>query len=97
VVTVAGSSSALPGTDAGTVKVTPYDEYPAKGRATAGVRCHRFLRGEDGLIFAWAGAAPAKASAASGAPIELPGATGKRDGSGTPSPQPIAAVSGPLS
>ncbi|GAB3418775.1 DNA gyrase/topoisomerase IV subunit A [Flindersiella endophytica] len=96
VVTVSGSSSALPGTDAGSVKVTPYDEYPAKGRATAGVRCHRFLRGEDGLIFAWAGPAPAKASAASGAPIELPGATGKRDGSGTPAAQPIAAVSGSL-
>jgi DNA gyrase subunit A len=97
VVTVSGSSSALPGTDAGSVKVTPYDEYPAKGRATAGVRCHRFLRGEDGLIFAWAGPAPARASAASGAPVELPGATGKRDGSGTPAPQPIAAISGPLS
>src|SRR5699024_1155263 len=45
VVTVAGSSDALPGTDAGTVKVTPFEEYPGKGRATAGVRCHRLLRG----------------------------------------------------
>ena len=47
VVTVAGSSHALPGTAAATVKVTPYQEYPAKGRATGGVRCHRFLKGED--------------------------------------------------
>ena len=42
VVTVAGSSAALPGTEAGSVKVTPLGEYPTKGRATAGVRAHRF-------------------------------------------------------
>ncbi|MGH8774191.1 MAG: DNA gyrase/topoisomerase IV subunit A [Jiangellaceae bacterium] len=95
VVTVAGSSAALPGTQSGTVKVAPYDEYPAKGRATGGVRCHRFLRGEDTLLLAWAGAAPARAAAASGVPIALPDATGRRDGSGTPAPQVIAAVSGP--
>ena len=40
---------------------------PRKGRATGGVRCHRFLKGEDALVFAWAGAAPARAAAASGA------------------------------
>ena len=28
---------------------------PPKGRATGGVRCHRFLKGEDALVFAWAG------------------------------------------
>jgi DNA gyrase subunit A len=94
VVTVAGSHSALPGTDAGSVKVTRYTEYPAKGRATGGVRCHRLLKGEDGLIFAWAGVGPARASAASGAPIDLPKATGKRDGSGVAGSQPIAAVAG---
>ncbi len=96
VVTVAGSDSALPGTDAGSVKVAPYTEYPPKGRATGGVRCHRFLRGEDLLQLAWAGPAPAKAAAASGAAVELPEPTGKRDGSGLPASQPIAAVSGPL-
>ncbi|MDP9416813.1 MAG: DNA topoisomerase IV subunit A, partial [Actinomycetota bacterium] len=36
VVTVAGSSGALPGTEAGSVKVTPYAEYPPKGRGTGG-------------------------------------------------------------
>ncbi len=55
VVTIAGSSNALPGTEAGSVKVTPFAEYPGKGRATGGVRCHRFLKGEDALVFAWAG------------------------------------------
>jgi len=97
VVTVAGSSTALPGTQPGTVKVTPYRDYPAKGRATGGVRCHRFLRGEDTLLLAWAGGSPPMAAAGSGVPIALPEATGRRDGSGTPAPQAIAAVSGPVS
>ena len=38
VVTSAGSSDALPGTQPGALKVTPYAEYPAKGRGTGGVR-----------------------------------------------------------
>ncbi|HLL63289.1 MAG TPA: DNA topoisomerase IV subunit A [Propionibacteriaceae bacterium] len=93
VVTVSGTSRALPGTDAGAVKVTPLAEYPGKGRATGGVRCHRFLKGEDTLLLAWVGPAPARAAAASGAPIDLPASEGRRDGSGTPATQPIAAVS----
>jgi DNA gyrase subunit A len=76
--------------------VTPFGEYPRKGRATGGVRCHRFLKGEDALILAWAGAAPARAAAASGSPVDLPEATGRRDGSGTPPAQPIVAVAGPV-
>jgi DNA gyrase subunit A len=96
VVTISGSSSALPGTEAGSVKVTPFAEYPGKGRATGGVRCHRFLKGEDTLLFAWAGPAPALAAAASGAPVDLPEATGRRDGSGTPGSQPVAACAGPV-
>ncbi|MDR1512291.1 MAG: DNA topoisomerase IV subunit A [Propionibacteriaceae bacterium] len=92
VVTVAGSSGALPGTDTGSVKVTPLDLYPAKGRATGGVRCQRFLKGEDTLLLAWAGPAPAVAAAASGSPITLPTPDSRRDMSGTPVPQPIAAI-----
>ncbi|HSI92554.1 MAG TPA: DNA topoisomerase IV subunit A [Jiangellaceae bacterium] len=95
VVTVAGTAAALPGTQTGTVKVTPFTEYPAKGRATGGVRCHRFLKGEDALLLAWAGPAPAQAAAASGVPITLSDTPGRRDGSGAPAPQPIAAVGGP--
>ncbi len=94
VVTSSGSSTALPGTEPGAVKVAPFSEYPPKGRATGGVRCHRFLKGEDTLVFAWAGTEPARAAASSGAPIELPEATGRRDGSGTPAAQPIAACAG---
>jgi DNA gyrase subunit A len=92
VVTIAGSSAALPGTDAGTAKVAAYSEYPPKGRGTGGVRSHRFLRGEDTLLLGWAGPAPAKATAGSGVPIELPAAGGRRDGSGTPLPAPVLAV-----
>ncbi len=93
-VTVAGSSAALPGTSAGTVKVTPYAEYPAKGRGTGGVRCHRFLRGEGRLLLAWVGRGPAKAATAAGVPIELPAAGGRRDESGTPVDGIVAAVGG---
>ncbi|UDY22380.1 DNA topoisomerase (ATP-hydrolyzing) subunit A [Nocardioides sp. Kera G14] len=96
VVTASGSSSALPGTETGSVKVTPFAEYPAKGRATGGVRCHRYLRGEDTLVFAWAGRGPARAAANSGAPIELPEPDLRRDGSGVPAAQPIDAVAGPV-
>jgi DNA gyrase subunit A len=95
VVTIAGSSDALPGTEAGSVKVTPFAEYPGKGRATGGVRCHRFLKGEDTLVFAWAGRGPALAAAASGAPVDLPEAVGRRDGSGTPGSQPVVACASP--
>ncbi len=94
VVTVAGSAGALPGTAAGTVKVSPYGEFPAKGRATGGVRCHRFLRGEDVLVLAWAGPAPALGATEAGTPVELPAADGRRDGSGVKVTQPLAAVGG---
>jgi DNA gyrase subunit A len=96
VVTSSGSSGALPGTEPGSLKVTPYAEYPAKGRSTGGVRCHRFLRGEDTLILGWVGAAPATAAAANGVALELPKPTGKRDGSGVPAATPINAIAGPL-
>ena len=94
VATVAGTAGALPGTAAGTVKVTPYAEYPAKGRGTGGVRCQRFLRGEDGLVLAWAGPAPALGATEAGTPVTLPAADGRRDGSGTRVAQPLAAVGG---
>jgi DNA gyrase subunit A len=96
VVTASGSSTALPGTEPGALKVTPFAEYPAKGRATGGVRCHRFLKGEDTLVLAWAGPGPARAAASSGAAVDLPAADGRRDGSGVPGSQPIQAVSGPV-
>jgi DNA gyrase subunit A len=94
VVTVAGSAGALPGAAAGSVKVTPMHEYPGKGRATGGVRCHRFLRGEDTLVMAWAGPAPAVGASESGAPVALPDPVGRRDGSGVGLSGPLAVIGG---
>jgi DNA gyrase subunit A len=83
VVTVAGRSGALPGTGGASVKVTPFTEYPPKGRATGGVRCQRFLKGEDGLILAWIGQPPVLAATESGVMVDLADMQGRRDGSGT--------------
>jgi DNA gyrase subunit A len=96
VVTASGSSGALPGTQPGAIKVTPFAEYPAKGRATGGVRAHRFLKGEDTLVLAWVGAQPARACGAGGVALELPPATGKRDGSGTAYAAVIAGIGAPV-
>jgi DNA gyrase subunit A len=97
VVTVAGSTAdTLEGLGGlGTAKATPFDQYPRKGRATGGVRCQRFLKGEDALVLAWAGAAPARAATSNGSPAELPGRDPRRDGSGVPLAKEIAAVAGP--
>ncbi|WP_426986486.1 DNA gyrase/topoisomerase IV subunit A [Pseudarthrobacter sp. Y6] len=92
VVTIAGTNGALPGTAPGAAKVTPFAEYPAKGRATAGVRAHRFLKGEDTLLLAWAGHGPAKASSMAGIARSLPQEHGRRDGSGIPLSQAVDAV-----
>ncbi|MFJ8580574.1 DNA topoisomerase (ATP-hydrolyzing) subunit A [Micromonospora sp. NPDC093277] len=64
-----------------TVKVTPFKAYPAKGRATGGVRAQRFLKGEVDLAVAWVGPRPVGATA-NGEPVDLPPADPRRDGSG---------------
>ncbi|MDQ7805733.1 DNA topoisomerase (ATP-hydrolyzing) [Amycolatopsis sp. A133] len=69
------------------VKVTPFSEYPAKGRATGGVRAQRFLKGETELRVAWIGPRPAGA-ARNGDPVELPEIDVRRDGSGHAHPGP---------
>lgn len=92
VLTVAGDSEALPGTENGAVKVTPLEMYPTKGRGTGGVRSQRFLKGQDTLILAFVGAYPLHASTQSGAPVELPKPDMRRDGSGTDLSAPIAVV-----
>ena len=93
-VTISGSGESLPGTEAGAAKMTPLSEYPTKGRATGGVRCHRFLKGETRLLLAATGASPVLASAASGSPVDLPTEPGRRDGSGIPLSQPVTTLAG---
>ncbi|NMO51258.1 DNA topoisomerase 4 subunit A [Actinoplanes sp. TBRC 11911] len=63
------------------VKVTPFASYPAKGRATGGVRVQRFLKGDTRLAVAWVGPRPVGASS-TGDPVELPEPDSRRDGSG---------------
>ncbi|MFB4351925.1 DNA topoisomerase IV subunit A [Microbacterium sp. LS_15] len=92
VATVSGTESALPGTDPGRVKVSAFAEYPAKGRATGGVRAHAFLKGEDRLTVAWVGPAPAQAVDPTGAVRKLPEAGARRDASG----QPVEGVIGSI-
>ncbi|MGW9134052.1 DNA gyrase/topoisomerase IV subunit A [Streptomyces sp. NPDC055681] len=95
VFTVAGSHGTLDDSVL-TAKLTPFDQYPRKGRATGGVRCQRFLKGEDVLVFAWAGALPARAAQKNGTPTELPEPDPRRDGSGTPLAKPVAVIAGPV-
>ena len=83
VATVSGSSSALAGTDPGRAKISVLDEFPAKGRATGGVRAHAFLKGVDELTVAWAGPSPAHGLGPDGALRVLPAAGAKRDASGS--------------
>ncbi|WAP58744.1 DNA gyrase/topoisomerase IV subunit A [Streptomyces sp. S465] len=96
VFTVAGASGTLDDSVQQSAKLTPFDQYPRKGRATGGVRCQRFLKGEDHLVLAWAGAAPARAATASGTPATLPEIDPRRDGSGVPLTKPVAVVAGPV-
>ena len=64
------------------VKSTPLKEYPPKGRATKGMRSHRFLKGEDSLQLAVVSLKPL--AIASGKVVNLPPIDKRRDGSGTP-------------
>ncbi|MFC9240670.1 DNA topoisomerase (ATP-hydrolyzing) subunit A [Streptomyces decoyicus] len=95
VFTIAGSHGTLDDSVA-TAKLTPFDQYPRKGRATGGVRCQRFLKGEDLLTQAWVVPAPVRAADAKGSPVELPEVDPRRDGSGVPLTKSVAALAGPV-
>ncbi|MBO9626855.1 MAG: DNA topoisomerase IV subunit A [Microbacterium sp.] len=82
VATISGADSALPGTEPGRAKVSSFADYPAKGRATGGVRAHAFLKGEDRLTVAWVGPEPALAVDPTGAVRALPESGARRDASG---------------
>ncbi len=82
VVTISRSSAVIAGTDPGRVKVSDFADFPAKGRATGGVRAHAFLKGEDALALAFVGAAP-RALGSDGTPRALPVQRSARAASGT--------------
>jgi DNA gyrase subunit A len=83
VATVSTSAATLAGADPGRGKVSALSEFPAKGRATGGVRAHSFLKSETLLAQAWAGPAPAIAVGSDGSIRQLPESGAKRDATGT--------------
>lgn len=95
VVTVTTAGATLTGTDPGRAKVTPFAEFPGKGRATGGVRAHTLLKGEIGLVTAYVGPSPI-ASGSDGTPRQLTTELGKRDGSGSPLAEVVSAIGSPL-
>ncbi len=94
VVTVAESAdeNALPGTGSASGKISDWSEFPAKGRATGGVRAQRFLKGESRLTAAWVGTAQPRALSADGTARKLPESLSKRDGSGLPLDGSVAFI-----
>jgi DNA gyrase subunit A len=84
VATVSTHSDTIAGTDPGRAKVSAFSEFPGKGRGTGGVRCHTLLKGENSLVAAWAGTAPALAVGTDGSVRELPDSGARRDASGSP-------------
>lgn len=84
-VTAANSSQSLGNTDSGSAKVTKLSAYPRKGRASMGVRCHKFLKGEDQLYLARITGSAPTAFDVDDRPLDLPAADERRDGSGTKS------------
>jgi DNA gyrase subunit A len=96
VFTVAGSRGTLDDSVQTTAKLTPFDQYPRKGRATGGVRCQRFLKGEDCLSLAWVGPVPALAAQKNGTPVDLPDIDPRRDGSGVSLAKTVSVVAGPV-
>ena len=94
VLTAANNSDSLGAVDSGSAKVTLLTEFPAKGRATGGVRAQKFIRDENQLYFAYVGAAPILASGSSGKPLEVETSLAKRDASGSPLSSTILSAGG---
>jgi len=92
VLTAANNSESLGAVDAGSLKLSNISEFPAKGRATGGVRAHKFIRDENQLYFAYVGDLPVLACASSGKPLEIQTTLAKRDASGTPLSSTIIAA-----
>jgi DNA gyrase subunit A len=93
IITAAKSGSTLAGIDGGSLKRSALSEFPAKGRATGGVRAHKFIRDEDHLYFATVVSGEPLGASADGKPIDLeviPQA--KRDASGSTIEIAIASV-----
>lgn len=92
VATVSSAADTIAGADPGHAKVSRFTEFPAKGRATGGVRCHAFRKGETALALAWVGPEPALAVGTDGSARELPDPGAKRDATGAPLTAVIGSI-----
>jgi DNA gyrase subunit A len=86
VLTVANSSDSLPGTDGGGMKISKLTEFPKKGRATGGVRCQKFIRGQNQIVQAFVGPEDFELIDSKGKAIGLEYELQKRDASGVAAP-----------
>ena len=84
VATISHADGTIDGLEHGRGKLSALLDFPAKGRATGGLRAQTFGRGETGLRVAWIGPAPALAAAKDGAARPFPADLAKRDAGGTP-------------
>lgn len=88
---VTPSNATVVTTTGSSVKTTPLSDYPAKGRATGGVRCHKFAKGEDALTAAWIVMNPVGKDS-TGNTVDLP-TVAKRDAAGTAMTAPAVVAS----
>jgi DNA gyrase subunit A len=86
VLTIANSSASLPGTDGGGMKVSKLAEFPKKGRATGGVRCQKFIRGQNQIVLGYVGPESFQLVDGKGKAIGAEYELQKRDASGDPAP-----------
>lgn len=75
--------------DSGRGKMTPFAGYPAKGRATGGVRTLKFLRGDNEVKFGFVGDQFTLLGPDGTGSPELPKADPRRDGSGKEMAVPV--------
>ncbi|CAB4627691.1 unannotated protein [freshwater metagenome] len=86
VLTIANSSASLPGTDGGGMKVSKLAEFPKKGRATGGVRCQKFIRGQNQIVLGYVGPESFQLLDSKGKVIAMDYELQKRDASGAVAP-----------
>ena len=82
VATVSAVDGTLESMGSGRGKLSALLEFPAKGRATGGVRAQTLGRGETGLRVAWVGPSPALAATHDGVARAFPAEPQKRDAPG---------------
>ena len=96
VVTVAGSSTALPGTQVGGGKVSDYRGVPRQGAGHRRSPGPALPQGRRRAAAGLGGARAGQAVSSVGKPVPLPDEIGRRDGSGVRLTNTIGAVGGAL-